>query len=355
MAKRKLPRGIFLRNGWYWIRYTDQHGKLHREKGSPLLEAAKAALEKRRTEVREARFFPEKIKQRSLLFGEIARDYLKLAKRKKRTWREDEDHLEALASLNDIPIADLTSGRLETILDSLSAEREWKPATFNRYRSTLSGVFKLAVKNGKAHSNPAQSTDHRKEENQRVRYLSAEEEAVLMEVVEERWPERVKEILVALHSGMRRSEQFKTFNVPDGGLKWEFVNFSAGVIRLPRSKASRARAIPMNSVLQQVLKSIPRQIGSPYVFQGTDPEKWFAEAVKEAGIEDFTWNCLRHTFASRLVMAGVPIRTVAELMGHGSIQTTMRYAHLAPGHLAEAVEKLTEPPESSGQVKAVAG
>src|SRR5438876_7175663 len=97
----KLPRGIFIRNGWYWIRYTDQHGKLHREKGSPLLEGAKAALEKRRTQVREEKFFPEKIRQRSLLFGEIARDYLKLAKRRKRTWYEDEDHLQALAALSD--------------------------------------------------------------------------------------------------------------------------------------------------------------------------------------------------------------------------------------------------------------
>ncbi|HEY6290263.1 MAG TPA: tyrosine-type recombinase/integrase [Terriglobia bacterium] len=51
----------------------------------------------------------------------------------------------------------------------------------------------------------------------------------------------------------------------------------------------------------------------------------------------------RHTFASRLVMAGVPLRHVAELMGHSEIQTTMRYAHLAPAHLANAVELLAAP------------
>jgi hypothetical protein len=58
-------------------------------------------------------------------------------------------------------------------------------------------------------------------------------------------------------------------------------------------------------------------------------------------MEDFTWYCLRHTFASRLVMAGVDIRTVAELMGHKTIQMTMRYAHLAPQHSLAAVERLT--------------
>ena len=60
----------------------------------------------------------------------------------------------------------------------------------------------------------------------------------------------------------------------------------------------------------------------------------------EAGLKDFTWYCLRHTFASRLVMAGVDLRTVAELMGHRTIQMTMRYAHLAPAHTLAAVEKL---------------
>jgi len=70
---------------------------------------------------------------------------------------------------------------------------------------------------------------------------------------------------------------------------------------------------------------------------------WFEPAVREAGVKDFTWYCLRHTFASRLVMAGVDLRTVAELMGHQQIQMTMRYAHLAPAHTLAAVERLVVP------------
>lgn len=70
---------------------------------------------------------------------------------------------------------------------------------------------------------------------------------------------------------------------------------------------------------------------------------WFDAAVKEAGIKDFTWYCLRHTFASRLAMAGVDLRTLAELMGHETIQMTMRYAHLAPSHTLAAVERLVSP------------
>jgi site-specific recombinase XerD len=67
---------------------------------------------------------------------------------------------------------------------------------------------------------------------------------------------------------------------------------------------------------------------------------WFEPAIKEAGIRDFTWHCLRHTFASRLVMAGVDLRTAQQLMGHKTIQMTVRYAHLAPEHQMAAVERL---------------
>ena len=83
-----------------------------------------------------------------------------------------------------------------------------------------------------------------------------------------------------------------------------------------------------------------------YVFRdaGRDPQhnyrRWFNDAQTEAKVADYSWHCNRHTFASRLVMAGVDLRTVAELMGHSSIQMTMRYAHLAPLHNRAAVDRL---------------
>ncbi|MEE8483247.1 MAG: tyrosine-type recombinase/integrase, partial [Nitrospinota bacterium] len=59
-----------------------------------------------------------------------------------------------------------------------------------------------------------------------------------------------------------------------------------------------------------------------------------------AVIKDFRFHDLRHTFASHLVMAGVDITTIKELLGHKTISMTLRYAHLAPGHKRDAVEKL---------------
>jgi site-specific recombinase XerD len=72
---------------------------------------------------------------------------------------------------------------------------------------------------------------------------------------------------------------------------------------------------------------------------------WFVSALKDAKISDYTWHCNRHTFASRLVMAGVDLRTVGELLGHKSLSMTMRYAHLAPAHNAAAVDRLVSNPE----------
>jgi integrase len=368
---KKLPRGVFVRNGEYWIRYTDQNGKLHREKVGPFLVPAKRAVEKRRSDIRECRFFPERLRQRIVLFEEIAEDYLD-ARRNRRDFNHDEDRVELLLEgrkpkkkgkpprsaetlaadsprdpkgpkgLKGLPISDLTSGRLEQYLAMLAESHNWKPATYNRYRAVLSGIFRYAIKNENAKANPVRETAHRKENNSRVRWLTDKEEKGLIDYIRANCREREAEILIALHSGMRRSEQYRTAQVPDGGLKWEHINLRSSMIRLPRSKAERPREIPINSVLRKALLSVPRT-ASPYVFDGTDPNKWFVEACREAKIKNFHWHDLRHTFASRLAMAGVPIRTIADLMGHSEIQTTARYAHLAPGYLAEAVERLATP------------
>jgi site-specific recombinase XerD len=71
----------------------------------------------------------------------------------------------------------------------------------------------------------------------------------------------------------------------------------------------------------------------------TDSPQNRLKALITAKIEGATWHTLRHTFASRAVMAGVDIRTGQELMGHSTITMTMRYAHLSPAHLRAAVNK----------------
>lgn len=85
-------------------------------------------------------------------------------------------------------------------------------------------------------------------------------------------------------------------------------------------------------------------------FQGLrsrDWRRWFEEVVGKAKITNLHWHDLRHTFASRLIMAGVPLRAVQVLLGHKRIETTRWYAHLGEAHLREAVERLKVPSTST--------
>ena len=138
-------------------------------------------------------------------------------------------------------------------------------------------------------------------------------------------------------------------------LTWDRVDLARKLITIPKTKNGNTRHIPMNSTVASIFQELfDCSSGQGRVFVTKDGvplngyKHWFEDAVKEAGIREFTWYCLRHTFASRLVMAGVDIRTVAELMGHKTIQMTMRYAHLAQQHKQDAVERLVSAEAAQG-------
>jgi len=105
------------------------------------------------------------------------------------------------------------------------------------------------------------------------------------------------------------------------------------------------RTVPLNDAALaalDVLKTVDE--GTGYVLPRQPYGGWFRIALKKAGIENFHYHCLRHSFGSRCCNAGVDITTIAQLMGHKDINLTKRYSHPSPEHLVEAVKKITVSP-----------
>ncbi|MDO8862458.1 site-specific integrase [Haliea sp. E1-2-M8] len=155
--------------------------------------------------------------------------------------------------------------------------------------------------------------------------------------------------LVAMNTGLRRGDLFN--------LTWDQVDLERRQIRKIINKTSHARrkagkklepaVLPLSAEAHRVLQQCHNQRGdSPYVFPSpisngplTDVKKGFEAVLKDASIAGFRFHDLRHTFASRLVMAGVDINTVRELMTHSDIKMTLVYAHLSPDHKAAALDR----------------
>lgn len=265
-------------------------------------------------------------------------------------------------TLDEITVEAIERWRLKRITEGA------KPATVLRNVMTLSGALGRAVKLGRLSENPVLRIERPTiDRSPKVRYLDQAEEKRLREELAKRdvkmrearksanrWRADRKEeplpplpyfgdhltpaVLVSLNTGLRRGELL--------ALRWSSVDFKAKQLTVEgaAAKSGQTRHVPLNDEALEALKR--------WKEQAADEERAFpidtgfktawAALLEKAKITKFRWHDLRHHFASRLAQAGVPLNTIRELLGHGSLAMTLRYAHLAPDQKREAVAKLTE-------------
>lgn len=348
-AEVKKVRGIFERvpgSGIWWIQYFDATGHRRREKAGSRGMAVDL-LTKRRGERLRREKLPETLRSRAITVSELIESAVAYSRQHHRSPDSDHRRSKLLSEMfGDTPAENLSPQEIERKLNAALVDKDWRPATFNRHRSFLSLAYRLGVQNGKVRVNPARLVRQRPEENARIRWLTVEEEARLRSAIERHAPAELPAFLLSLHTGMRRSEQY--------GLTWDCVDMERRQLTIPRSKHGGIRYVPLNDAAMAALKALNgRSDGTGPVMvaaasghgyaQGhalKTPREWFSAACDRAQIADYTWHCNRHTFASRLVMAGVGLAEVKELMGHKTFVMTLRYAHLAPAHQLEAVRRL---------------
>ena len=346
-----MAKGIYERRGkngdiTYYVRYqfqgTDIKERVGRKSRGFTREMAREALKSRLGDIARGQFNLEKTRK-PVPFSKLVERYREFASSYKRGWETEKYIVEEFASLfGDTPLAQITTWQIEKW--KAEGGKRLNPVTINRRLTVIKHMFKQAVEWDLVKSNPATSVKRFTVNSERTRFLSQHEIQTLLETCEKQItsPWLLPLVTLALNTGMRQGELLR--------LKWENVDLERGSITIIQSKTLRRKTIAINEPAREALNWLQENrygelllmwpwgdpIGKVTVYDA------FKKACSTAGITDFRFHDLRHTFASHLVMAGVDLVTVKELLGHKTINMTNRYTHLAQEHKAQAVAKLSE-------------
>ena len=348
------------RGNSYQIDYLDPHGKRVRLSFSKKKDAV-AELGKRVSLIAEKRYLDVKKDYKTTLkelvdkYDENYRHQASYRTGKKTYLENFKKHFGEDTRLSNIRYVELESYRNQVRQKQTHFHTIRKDASVNREMACFHHLFTKAVEWDMMEKNPFERGHCLllKENNKRLRYLTEKEIPKLLHSCKG----HIKEIVeCAVNTGMRRGEILS--------LRWSQIR--DGFIYLQKTKTNTARQIPINDDLQRLFerirskkdkpkkKNVIRLDGNPvenrsskseYVFnyhgqQVSEVKRSFKKALEDAGIEDFRFHDLRHTFASHMVMRGASIKEVQEILGHKTLTMTVRYAHLSQEHKKKAVNLL---------------
>jgi integrase len=334
MPKAKERDGVFQRkdrSGW-WVSYVDASGKRKKEKVTAYTRTqAMTALSQIKTRI-----------ERESILGVKPASEITTADLLKRFKTHQKAHLRPTTFVRLDGILETLKAALpalakeitrRTVADYILERSETVSAgTVAKEFATLRHALQLAVEWELLIVNPAQGAKLPKQSEGRTRYLSPTEFKAALEAAPDwmRGP-----MALAAFTGMRRGEIL--------GLCWKDVDLDGQRVYLTETKNGTLRVLTLNQLAVQVLQSLP--VGEPaqLVFPEVNAAHlsvYTRRVFASVGIEDASFHSLRHTAASWLVMEGVDLYAVGRILGHKTPRMTQRYAHLSPGYMAAAVNKL---------------
>jgi integrase len=214
-------------------------------------------------------------------------------------------------------------------------------ATCNRYLAALSACCSYAVEQQILPENPCRKVKKLTEPRGRTRFLSDHERLRLLDACRANSPQLYLAVILSLSTGARRDEIWS--------LRWENVDLAEGYLTFRQTKNGDIRSVPVIGQALDLLRDYHqkhRLLHTSLMFpSSTNPQKplefrkrW-ESVLRKAEIADFRYHDLRHSAASYMVRNGMDLRLVAEILGHRTLQMTMRYSHLKRDHLKEAMLK----------------
>lgn len=356
-----LPQYLRRRDdGAYFLDYyvTQQDGRKVRK--LEVIGKVPKALAMKHWQAKIAELAEGRLQKRRIKFNEAADAFVEYSKSRKRSWKKDVELVGKLKDhFKDCYLDSLNPDSVERFLNVLKQrgktmpQREgqvfkpYKPATLNRYIACLKTIVNRAIANNQLDRNPIKGVKLFKENNVRERVLDqAEYEALLANCGKHLRPM----VILAYATGMRRGEIL--------GLRWDQLNLANKVIQLTPedTKTNEAREIPLDDDLVEVLKSVQRLVGCPYVFTHKrkpikDIKTAFNRACIEAGIEDFHFHDLRHCAITNARKAGVPDHVIMSISGHKTTHMLRRYDRVDRDDRKEALQRVREFLETRAALK----
>lgn len=337
--------GLVKRGKVWWMDFVYQGSRIRRSTGTGDKRLAEAILGKVKSQIIEGVFFDTHPEQ-DWTFDDMMTRYMTeraVLKAPKSRIRDATALKHLLPVFGQSVLGQITP----KLLAEYKVQRRLEgaaPATTNKELQLVRHAFNLAMREWEwCRENPMHRVSLEQVRNEVDRWLTADEEERLL-AASSSWLQEI--IRFALNTGMRQGEILN--------LQWQDVDFTRGTLIVMKSKNGTRRTIPLNTTVYDLLATKQAATGasSGPVFKtplGNALQvrflvREFCEARDRAGIRDFRFHDLRHTFATRLVQRGIDLYKVQRLLGHKTGTMTQRYAHHCPESLRDGVNVLEQRP-----------